>query len=236
MTQNIDTPSNNFATLNPAFAGGGSTTLTNGALTYSLSNYSYNARSTLGFSKGKWYWEQKQSDTSTRIGLITSGYTNDLDTDNVNAYYGGSGGGGVYLLLSASGTSWQRTNNNTSRSVDTYTSASASSAGDILMGAVDADAGKLWIGVNGTWLNSGDPAAGSNNQITFSNSTGDELQVIAGFGTSNSRVSYYNFGSGYFGTTAVSSGNADGAGLGIFEYSVPSGFYSICTENIKNYG
>ena len=237
LTQNVDTPSNNFAVLNSAYAGGGSSTLTNGGLTYSLSNYSYNARSTLGFTKGKWYWEQKVNNaTSVRIGLVTSGFTNDLDTDNVNAYYGGSGGGGVYLLLSNNSTSWQRTNNNTSRSVDTYTSAIATGSSSIMMGAVDADAGKLWIGVDGVWMNSGNPAGGTNNQITFSNDTGDELQVMAGFGTSSSRVSYYNFGSGYFGTTAVSSGNADGAGLGIFEYSVPSGFFSICTQNIKNYG
>ena len=236
LKQNIDTPTNNFATLNGGYVGGGGSKLTNAGLTYSLSNYSYNTRSTLGFTKGKWYWEQKQSDVSTRIGLITSGYTNDLDTDNTNAYYGTSANGGVYLLLSAGSTSWQRTNNDTSRSIDTYTSAIASSSGSILMGAVDADAGKLWVGVNGVWMNSGDPAAGSNNQITFTNSTPDELQVYAGFGTSNARVSDFNFGQGFFGTTALDSGNADGNGFGSFEYTVPSGFYSICTKNIQEFG
>ena len=104
------------------------------------------------------------------------------------------------------------------------------------MGAVDADAGKLWIGVNGVWMNSGDPAAGSNNQITFTNSTPDELQVYAGFGTSSSRTVNFNFGSGFFGTTAVTSANADANGLGAFEYTVPSGYYAICTKNIKEFG
>ena len=148
--------------------------------------------------------------------------------------------GGVYLMNSASGTSWQSTNNDTSRSITTYSSAIGASAGDILMGAVDADAGKFWIGVNGTWMNSGDPAAGSNNQITFTNSTPDELQVYAGFGTSNSRTVNFNFGSGFFGTTAVTSnsgaGEQDDAGLGKFQYDVPAGFYSICTKNIKEFG
>ncbi|MAL46662.1 hypothetical protein [Hyphomonas sp.] len=236
ITQNIDTPSNNFATLNGVYVGGGSSTLSNGNLTYTLSNYSYNTRSTLGFTKGKWYWEQKQSDNSTRIGLVTSQFTNDLDTDNVNAYYGNSGGGGVYLMNSASGTSWQITNNDTSRSVTTYSSAIGASAGDILMGAVDADAGKLWFGVNGTWMNSGNPAGGTNNQITFTNGSPDELQVYAGFGTSSSRTVNFNFGSGFFGTTAVASANADANGFGAFEYAVPSGFYSICTKNIKEFG
>ena len=45
-----------------------------------------------------------------------------------------------------------------------------------------------------------------------------------------------DFGLDEFTNVSVSSGNADGAGLGIFEYSVPSGFLSICTQNIKNYG
>ena len=236
MTQSPDTPSNNFATLNAVNPGGGATTLSNGNLTYTRTDYSHNARSTLGFTKGKWYWEQKQSDISTRIGLITSGFSNNLDTDSTDAYYGTYANGAVYILLSNNATNWQRTNNTTSRSIDTYTSAIASSAGDILMGAVDADAGKLWLGVNGTWMNSGDPAAGSNNQITFTNTTPDELQVYAGFGTSSSRTVNYNFGSGYFGTTAVASANADANGFGAFEYAVPSGYYAICTKNIKEFG
>ena len=236
LTQNVDTPSNVFATLNGINAGGGNTALSNGGLTYTRTDYNHNARSTLGFTKGKWYWEQKQSDNATRIGLITSGFSNNLDTDSTDAYYGTYANGGVYLMNSASGTSWQATNNDTSRSITTYTSAIGASAGDILMGAVDADAGKLWLGVNGTWMNSGDPAAGSNNQITFTNSTPDELQVYAGFGTSSSRTVNFNFGSGFFGTTAVTSANADANGLGAFEYTVPSGYYALCTKNIKEFG
>ena len=47
---------------------------------------------------------------------------------------------------------------------------------------------------------------------------------------------FCNFGEGRFGATAVSSGNADDNGVGIFEYDVPAGFYAICTKNIKDYG
>jgi hypothetical protein len=42
-----------------------------------------------------------------------------------------------------------------------------------------------------------------------------------------------NFGNGYFGTTAVSSATTDESGLGIFEYTVPSGYYALCTKNIN---
>ena len=45
-----------------------------------------------------------------------------------------------------------------------------------------------------------------------------------------------NFGNGYFGTTAVSSTNADDAGIGSFEYDVPTGYYALCTKNLATYG
>ena len=46
----------------------------------------------------------------------------------------------------------------------------------------------------------------------------------------------YNFGSGFFGTTAVASANADANGHGAFEYSVPSGYYTLNTKNVKEFG
>jgi hypothetical protein len=236
LTQTVDTPSNVFATLNGINVGGGNSTLSNGNTTYSLSNFSYNTRSTLGMPSGKFYWEQKVNATSdVRIGLCTSGFTTNLDTDNANAYYGGSGGGGVYVLNSAPSTSWQRTNNDTSRNIDTYSTAIASGSTSILMGAVDVDAGKLWVGVDGVWMNSGNPATGANAQITFTNNSGDELQIFAGYGTSSARVSSFNFGNGYFGTTAVASAGLNGNGA-IFEYDVPTGYYALNTKNINTYG
>ncbi len=45
-----------------------------------------------------------------------------------------------------------------------------------------------------------------------------------------------NFGNGFFGTTAVSSSNADAAGYGLMEYAVPTGYYTLCTKNLNTYG
>ena len=45
-----------------------------------------------------------------------------------------------------------------------------------------------------------------------------------------------NFGSGFFGTTAVASANSDANGHGLFEYTVPTGFYTLNTKNIKEFG
>ena len=43
----------------------------------------------------------------------------------------------------------------------------------------------------------------------------------------------FNFGSPPF---AISSGNADGNGYGNFEYAVPSGYYSLNTKNLGEFG
>ena len=115
------------------------------------------------------------------------------------------------------------------------------------MMAVDlnGDSSKVWFGRNGTWFNApgtsnaGDPANGNYPGLSFT--TRGEFWGVAISSSDNqannsTKETYINFGEGRFGTTAVASANADGAGLGAFEYAVPSGFYSLCTKNIKDYG
>jgi hypothetical protein len=41
------------------------------------------------------------------------------------------------------------------------------------------------------------------------------------------RLLKLNFGNGYFGTTAVSSAQNPDDGIGIFEYSVPTGYKAL---------
>lgn len=43
-------------------------------------------------------------------------------------------------------------------------------AGDLLMFAFDGTSGKYWVGKNGTWLHSGDPAAGTTPTFTMTTS------------------------------------------------------------------
>ena len=49
----------------------------------------------------------------------------------------------------------------------------------------------------------------------------------------NSGTVEFNFGNPSF---SISSGNADANGYGNFEYAVPSGYYSICTKNLAEFG
>jgi hypothetical protein len=67
---------------------------------------------------------------------------------------------------------------------------------------------------------------------TITRVTGDTF----GFKCSNysgTGTTEWNFGSPPF---AISSGNADGAGFGNFEYTVPSGYFALCTKNLAEYG
>ena len=235
-TATYDSPSNNFAVLNPVQIGAGFSGLSNGNTTLSLSEYCFNARSSLAMPGGKWYWEGKQSDKDVRFGVTTSNSNVNLDTDSSNFIWGDSGNGGIHLALSSASTSWQLTNNDITQSITTYTSGVGSGVDDIIMVALNVDTGKMWIGLNGTWFDSGDPAAGTNEIMTMTNGSPDPLCVFAGFGTSSARVLDMNFGNGYFGTTAVTSAVADGAGIGAFEYTPPTGFYALCTKNLKAYG
>ena len=108
---------------------------------------------------------------------------------------------------------------------------SAWSAGDILGVAVNATG--IWLSINGTYQNSGNPATGSNSAGTPS-TTSREIITGDGSATTNSSLSgILNFGqdSTFAGATSA-GGNSDASGVGNFKYSVPSGFKALCTKNM----
>tara|TARA_B100000212_G_scaffold294426_1_gene237137 strand:+ start:67 stop:1404 length:1338 start_codon:yes stop_codon:yes gene_type:complete len=230
VTQNIDSPSNNFATLNPLQQNNTATTYSNGNTkgtgTSSTSNFS-STPATLAASVGKWYAEYKPNLSSTDSSI--SGFVN-LDTADFNAtdYYGGSNNmsAGLYdsggQILHSTGTN--------------LGSVGALSNGDIVMLAMDLDNGYLYWGKNGTWFNSANPAtSGGTGGLALSNLGSNGTYTFLN-GNRKSMGTEWNFGSGFFGTTAVASANADGNGFGAFEYAVPTGYYALCTKNIKEFG
>ena len=44
---------------------------------------------------------------------------------------------------------------------------------------------------------------------------------------------YFNFGNGYFGTTAVSSAGTNASGIGIFKYDVPANHTALSTKGLN---
>ena len=228
LTQTVDTPSNVFCTMNPLDNYLQQATFTNGNTSIATATTPYCANtSTLGVSQGKWYFEFKDTgqgaDKQHGVGMVG------LQTTSASQGFPG---------LTANAFSYNLANGNSVVNNSQSSYGTASTLNDIYGMAVDLDNNKFWVSRNGTWINSGDPANGTNGitGITSATSTplgayfvayGDQNDVSGGYSVS------FNFGNGYFGTTAVSSATSDESGLGIFEYSVPSGYYCLCTKNIN---
>ena len=228
LTNTEDCPSDNFATLNPL--GSGTFTFSNGNNTAirSTSSSFHTAISNLGASSGKYYAEAKAISIGSvtygsYIGFINLDVTNKQNTAGVNIGEGtdsagiSSGGGYIYY------------NGNQFAGPTT-----ATTNGDIVNLAMDLDNGRLYWGINGTYLNSGNPASGS------SGTGGMPIaNLIAGgtytFGVSlrNDANYSWNFGNGYFGTTAIASEGSNASGIGIFEHDVPSGYTALSTKGLN---
>jgi hypothetical protein len=228
MTQNIDTPSNVFATLNP-LATSSYITLSEGN-TKSLGNTAADNSGTYGTlapKSGKYYVE-------TKIGTVVSGYPRVGITQINNGGFGRLLNGnesipGYYLYEASYKTDGNKYTNNVSSAFgDTY------GAGDIISLAIDCDNGACYASKNGTWQNSGDPTSGASKTgalITWTPS--DSEGVTPASAEYNGSISLFNFGNGYFGTTAVSSAQNPDDGIGIFEYDVPTGYYALNTKAIN---
>ena len=217
----VDTPTNNFATLNPlavgantnkAYSEGNTKVLASGGSGQPWKH----ALGTIGVSNGKWYWECK----AIISGIVIAGVT---DADTTSSYEDDALDEGVYY----------RSSNGYK-----YVGGSDSSYGntfandDIIGVALDMDNKKIYFSKNGTFQNSGDPTSGSTGTGALSVSSFSTLlpDVIQGDGSDGWQL---NFGNAPF---AISSGNADANGYGEFEYAVPSGYYSLCTKNLAEFG
>jgi hypothetical protein len=55
----------------------------------------------------------------------------------------------------------------------------------------------------------------------------------AGEGSGGAINFVFNFGNGYFGTTAVSSAGTNASDNGIFEYDVPTGYTALSTKGLN---
>ena len=228
--QSTDTCTNNFATINPLNVDPAlSYTFAQGNLDVTIANSGGEGMtsSTFAVSNGKWYWECKLVSSSAhgRFGVVP---TSIGATKNPGEF----------------GIAWQM-NDATMQLVNSSVSGSWGSNpsdNDILMFALDCDNQAFYFGVNGTWRNSGDPTSGSSrtggvNYSGQSTLTSDDLTVGFGgnfFSGGGSQQGQYNFG----GTQSftISSGNTDGNDRGNFEYAVPSGYYSLNTKNLAEYG
>ena len=159
--QMVDSPTNNFCTLNPLdthSASGDSTTLSEGNLKLSADNGTHNiSLATFSVSLGKWYWEYKIDGSSLNnqgFGIVID--KSGSDFANNEEIETSANGGYVYL------TADDKVAHNGTRS-SAFSSGVA--VGNIIGIALDMDNGKVWWSVNGTFVSSGNPATGSNSTI-----------------------------------------------------------------------
>jgi hypothetical protein len=215
----IDTPTNNFATLNPAVSATSGMVLSEGNLhgvfrSASITN-AQQAVSTIDMpaGSGKWYWEMRQTYTGLGfiMGIVPKGelprmsYAGSLGYGYVNS-------GGVKTINateSSYGTAWFT-------SGQTY----------IISCYYDSDNRKVGFKLNNTDQGyvSEDVTAGSY-AAAFSNASGG----------SGSQPTTINFGqNGTFNGAVTAQGNADTNGIGDFYYAPPSGYKALCTANLPD--
>ena len=228
----IDTPTNNFMTMNPLFTNSRGTfaegnlmvtTDVQGSVPYGQVEFG-------GFAvnKGKWYYEAKINSVGSGGQLAigwneraeSGGYINGHNNlgSNGNVWYGSSG------KIQDGGTS------NTT-SPDSYTT------NDVIGIACDFDNKKFYAHKNGTYQSNGsgtgNPSTGANG-FTFNTHYNDYWTPwMSKDDTNNEATVEYNFGNPTF---TVSSSEADDNGYGSFEYDVPTGYYSLCTKNLAEFG
>ena len=222
-----DTPTNNFATLNSLQITNSDITLSEGNLKHTIVNNWKYTPANMAATNGKWYAEVKAEDASNFVaGFMALGGDSDKTSvmNTNNTILGTAADGWSMFSPSYSNTGYKNNDSNT-----TAISGTTIANNDIVILAMDLDNQKIYFGLNGTWNNSGNPANQTN--PAFTNLTAGPFYTFASGGENN--TNNWNFGNPAF---AISSGNADANGYGNFEYAVPSGYYSLCTKNLAEFG
>ena len=222
LNQSTDTCTNNFITMNPLNATLGSVTLSEGNLKASL-NGNYQVFGTINVTSGKWYWEQKVGSSNLFISVADGNRAaEDTGTGLLNRDYA--------WAYRSDGV--KQHDNTTASYGDSFTT------NDIIGVALDMDNGFIYFSKNGTFQNSGDPTSGSTG--TGAAYSGLHTDAAAPDGLtpclgqySGDQITTWNFGSPPY---SISSGNTDGNGFGNFEYAVPSGYYSLNSKNLAEFG
>ena len=190
----------NYCTLNPIHYN--NATVTESNLKHTSAGAGSVGRGTVAVSSGKWYYEF----TLTSLGSVGSFLGGIIDSQQPNNT--------PTNLATVTGAMWLYRDDgyiaNGGGSVNTgvtYTN------NDVISVAFDVDGQKIWWAKNGTWLSSGNPAAGTNAQYTNVSST------------ANSFMPFVN-------EQAATSAGVFNFGQRPFAYTPPTGFKALNTLNL----
>jgi hypothetical protein len=203
----VDSPTNNFATLNPLHKSDRIAPLSEGNLTATYGSGFVGAYSTMLSESGKWYTEVLVTrDAGNFIGVWkegAEGLANPQDSTLQLTYYrdGRKSNGTTFSSYGAS-----------------YT------VGDVIGIALDQDNNNITFYKNNV----------SQGQIDLSSMvTGTSPVFIGGAGRNDTQV--WNFGQdSSFAGNKTAQGNQDGNDIGDFYYTPPTGFLALCTKNLPD--
>ena len=220
--QSTDTCTNNFCTLNPLV----NFKYTTNGITEGATEFGDNtgggvggAFGTFAVTQGKWYWEVKltqQSDHYIGVSAIDDG-------DNVFASTDPQDENSSFIFnISVARIEYVNSGTKSYGSADAFTD--FHSAGDIIGIALNMDDNQISIYGNGTLqsgvANSSIYDAANKMVVPFHGTINDECQ--------------YNFGG--YSVWTPSSAVSDQNNYGTFEYAPPSGYYSLCSKNLAEFG
>ena len=216
--QSTDTPTNNFATLNPLVPTPSATWSQGNLRLTGTSSAAFDQTNfyTIGVDSGKWYTEVKYITAGTNtynpyvgVAPISSSATANL-----------TGAGSQFVCIRFDNEKYF----NASATGSYF--ASSISVNDIIQVALDMDNGKVWFGKNGTFV--GSPTAGTSEAGSGLNVTTMTFAIRVG-----DAVLEINSGNPPY---SVTGGYTDAGGFGNFSYQPPSGFYSLCTRTLAAFG
>ena len=202
-----DTPTNNFATWNINTI---NPSTTNTFAQGNLQCTSGGAISTFAMPSGKWYWEIRcnNSDADQAIGVYSV-------TESSQTSISGGTDPTHGFIYQANGNA--RKNGTVVETWSTFTN------GDIISFAYDSSTRILNAYKNNSFV--GDITVTDSGDVYSPNVMPLGGNFIANFGQEGS-----------FAGLETAGGNADENGYGNFKYAPPSGYYSLCTKNLGEFG
>jgi|DEB0MinimDraft_10_1074344.scaffolds.fasta_scaffold14604_2 hypothetical protein len=232
--QATDTPTNNFATLNPLFRFD-LCTIFEGATrvkrTAELFDRWRTFASSIGVTSGKWYAEFQNpvhatAGNDTFIGVAPATIFNQSISTS-SGYLGGSSAETTDSIGYHGFTGKKFINGTSSSFGNTY-------AGETVAVALDMDNGYVYFAKANAWQNSGDPTSGSSGTGGIALQLPNDAHYLACSIYQENSDFQANYG-GYT-TISISTPETDENGYGTFEYAPPSGYYALCTKNLAEYG
>ena len=208
----IDTPVNNFCTLNALSNVG--TVLSEGNLKATADSSDYHTtESTFAVSSGKWYVEYGATDADSTGNTLFG----------IHLHSAGLAGISAVNYLGKTSTSYAYSNNGNIYSNNAVASSAPAEfdSGDVIAIALDMDANTI------KWYK-------NNNLEVTTTSVPDGLYTFV-IQHHSSEDGIMNFGQdSSFSGTEPAQNNADGNGEGDFYYSPPSGYLALCSKNLPD--